>query len=295
MLGRSLALPLLLAVIGGVPGCANLGLIDDGTAVAFGPNNDGVLIAGARLPLQGEGYHVPATWAQRGNLYGSDELVTAIVRVGRQVKNHTGRSLGVADLSPPGGGKSRWHGSHQNGLDVDLLFFMRDFQGRSVPSDSMPHFDEDGLETGNAAAAAGRRQFDTAANWAVVRALLGESTIAVQHIFVSDPLRQSMLAYARLSGEPFALIEHAAAVMKQPGDSAPHDDHFHVRIFCPESDRALGCRDRAPARWYKKTLKYGLTRPSPVAVEGDDASLGRRISGPMRSLIAAPMPFAWRP
>ena len=31
---------------------------------------------------------------------------------------------------------------------------------------------------------------------------------------------------------------------KQPGDSAPHNDHLHVRIYCPIEDRQFGCVDR---------------------------------------------------
>jgi hypothetical protein len=34
--------------------------------------------------------------------------------------------------------------------------------------------------------------------------------------------------------------------LKQPGDSAPHNDHMHVRVYCAETDRQFGCQDLGP-------------------------------------------------
>ena len=45
-----------------------------------------------------------------------------------------------------------------------------------------------------------------------------------------------MLEYAISSGAPKSLVARAALILRQPGDSAPHDDHMHVRIFCPQND-----------------------------------------------------------
>ena len=36
----------------------------------------------------------------------------------------------------------------------------------------------------------------------------------------------------------------------------PHDDHLHLRIYCAADDRAYGCVDRGPTRWWKKRWKY---------------------------------------
>ena len=32
----------------------------------------------------------------------------------------------------------------------------------------------------------------------------------------------------------------------QPSDSSPHDDHFHVRLYCAPDDLPYGCADRPP-------------------------------------------------
>ena len=66
---------------------------------------------------------------------------------------------------------------------------------------------------------------------------------------------------------PLLLVEYARTLMRQPGDSAPHDDHFHVRVYCTRSDRFHGCRDSGPVWQHeKKTFKYaGPERYDPVA------------------------------
>jgi penicillin-insensitive murein endopeptidase len=119
----------------------------------------------------------------------------------------------------------------------------------------------------------GRLYFDTERNWHLVRTLLEDSYADVQFLFISRPLRQMLLDYARAMAEPQEIIERAEAMLVQPGDSAPHDDHLHVRIYCSASDRVLGCYDRGPLRWFKKSYKYlqarghtvePVTQPDPI-------------------------------
>jgi penicillin-insensitive murein endopeptidase len=100
------------------------------------------------------------------------------------------------------------------------------------------------------------RSFDVARNWALVRALLEEPRIEVQYLFINERLKQTLLDYARAHGEEPSLLDRADALLHQPGDSLPHDDHLHVRIFCSNDDRYFGCSDRGPIRWWKKRYKY---------------------------------------
>ena len=52
---------------------------------------------------------------------------------------------------------------------------------------------------------------------------------------------------AGLSGETSAGgLRRVDWILRQPADAAPHDDHFHVRVFCEDPDRLEGCLDRAP-------------------------------------------------
>jgi penicillin-insensitive murein endopeptidase len=102
-----------------------------------------------------------------------------------------------------------------------------------------------------------KRRFDVKRNWALVEALVTDPDIRVQWVFVSRELKRLMVRHAEKAKRPSWVIEYARRVMSQPGRSAPHDDHFHVRIYCPRGDRALGCQDTGPV-WHheKKTYKY---------------------------------------
>jgi penicillin-insensitive murein endopeptidase len=254
-------------------GCVQYGVIDDGTSVSFGGSSGGALHHGVCLPVQGDGWRIPHRWAARGLHYGTDELVTLIVRAARRVTRESpGEPLVVGDLSPRAGGDSAWHRSHQSGRDADLIFFAVDAGGRPVRVDTMDRYLADGslaprtLRAGEQAPPL--RFFDVTRNWLLVRALVEDPDIDIQYLFIFDPLRQKLLDHAAAIGEPPAVIARAGALLHQPSDSLPHDDHLHVRIFCPPSDRALGCRDRGILRWKKKGYKYeAMIPPRPAAEE----------------------------
>jgi penicillin-insensitive murein endopeptidase len=259
-----LALVLAAALIG----CGTLGGVTDGTSLSRGYSNGGVLRNGTPVPLKGQGYLVPATWRLRGNTWGTTELVALVVRAAERVSREApGNTLYLGDMSPRYGGPSRWHHSHQNGRDADLIFYALDEQGRpAAPPPTMWHYGDDGWTV--ARPGVPRLEFDTARNWMLVRAIIEDGGAEPQYLFISNPLRDRLLAYAHEHGESEELIEEAAALLQQPMHSAPHDDHLHLRIMCPVNDRDLGCRDRGPLRWTKKIYKYlSLTELGPAMVQ----------------------------
>lgn len=258
-------------------GCAGPGFFTDGSSVSVGAFNRGALRRGARLPFRGEGYVVPNLWQQRQSSYATDELVAAVQHVARRVRReYPGAILGVGDMSLRGGGDSELHRSHENGRDLDLIYYAVDERGRPVaPADSMPRYpffdgravtplpQEHGIVFGPFSP----RWFDVKRNWALVRALLEEPGIEIQYLFIHARLRERLLAYAAELGEDPSLMERAEAILHQPGDSAPHDDHLHVRIFCAADDRPFGCSDRGPVRWWKKRYKYMVPTVPRVGVD----------------------------
>jgi penicillin-insensitive murein DD-endopeptidase len=255
--------------------------VTDGTSLARGYCNDGHLVNAVRLPPQGDGYLVPATWQKRGNNWGTDELVALVVRAARRVQEESpGSVLYVGDFSQQNGGASRYHHSHQTGRDADLIFYALDDTGAAQkPPTAMYRFGDDGWTQKGP-----RLHFDVVREWLLVRALLEDPVVDVQHLFISAPLRQMLLDHAEKLGEPRELVERARLILQQPIDALPHDDHLHVRIFCPVSDRALGCRDRGPLRWFKKTYKY-LTARKLVADLPDP--IRDQVVRPFCSLLAA--------
>jgi len=185
----------------------------------------------AWLPRHGDGYLIPDTWAERGLRYGTPELVGLVERSARAVADEEpGATLYVADMSLKSGAWTQWHRSHRNGCDVDLIFFAVDDDGDPAPAPSrMAPFDDDGIAYRDGV----RLHFDIERNWALVRALLTDPDAQVVRIFISAPLRQRLLDYAFETREDPALVQRAADVLGQPGDSEPHNDHMHVRIAPP--------------------------------------------------------------
>src|SRR4051812_19263417 len=60
------------------------------------------------------------------------------------------------------------------------------------------------------------------------------------------PIAEQLIDYAAKQKEPAELIARATQACKQPGDSAPHNDHMHVRVYCAATDRQFGCVDIGP-------------------------------------------------
>lgn len=213
---------------------------------------------------------MPSLWRERRANWGTEELVGAIRRAARRVtREYPGGTLGVADLSRRGGGDALLHRSHENGRDVDLIFYAVDARDRPLPpANAMPRYSAKDLVAHPSRPTSGvefgtfsPRRFDVRRNWALVRALLTDPEIELQYVFCNNGLKSRMLAWAASIGEEPRLMERARELLHQPGDSLPHDDHFHVRVYCSPDDRMYGCQDRGPLRaWLKSEADWLMQR-----------------------------------
>ncbi len=224
-----------------IAGCAELGVVGDGTSVSMGKPNLGWILDPARIPDRGLGFTTRAQWRTRGNRYGTDELVDLLEGVARRMATHYRQRLVIADLSPPGGGPARaWHASHQSGRDADLLYYVRDREGRPVEPRAMIAFDASGKAKDGSG-----YTVDVPRMWALAKELLTAPEATVQWLFIYQPLADRMLEYAVAHHEPEELVDIARRALKQPG-RAPHVDHMHVRIYCSDTDKQYGCVDYGP-------------------------------------------------
>ena len=173
--------------------------------------------------------------SKSGHAWGTWELVQLVERAAFRVAGrHRGKTqLYVGELSKKKGGRITGHRSHQNGRDVDLAFYSVNPRGQSHRPNQFVRFSARGL----ALAPHKHLRFDDSRNWELVAKLVADGDAKIQHIFVSKPVRQRLLKYAKHAHAHPVVLERARRVLAQPTRGHRHDNHFHVRIYCPPGDR----------------------------------------------------------
>jgi penicillin-insensitive murein endopeptidase len=119
-----------------------------------------------------------------------------------------------------------------------LLLYLVDAAGKPKVSNAMLILDDEGRVVDGSG-----ERLDVAREWALVKSLMVARSAEVQHIFLSEPLIQLVLDYARAKAERPSVIERARELMSQPAPNAPHNDHMHIRVYCSDEDAKRGCVD----------------------------------------------------
>jgi penicillin-insensitive murein endopeptidase len=179
--------------------------------------------------------HLAILEKSRGRTFAHPALVLMLQRSARQIaRSYHGSVLVVGDLSLEAGGPLSGHHSHQSGRDADIAFYVRDARGRSVKLTRYVAFDADGKAKDGSGLV-----FDDERNYRLVEAWARDHRAGLAYVFVSRELKARLLAWGRRHGRDRALLERAATLFVQPDHAEPHDDHFHVRIRCPERQEAV--------------------------------------------------------
>ncbi|MCO4762281.1 MAG: penicillin-insensitive murein endopeptidase [Myxococcales bacterium] len=212
-------------------------------SMSLGVTSRGRLLRARKIKAKGRHYRFFPHISERQTFWGTDEMQQFITRVSTAVaRKHRGAEMRIGNVSLHHGGRSPWHRSHQVGRDVDICFYARDRQGKPVKMDNFRKFRRTGFSRD------GQLVFDDARNLDVALAMLAQTETPVQWVFVARWLKRRMLKVAEKRGLPEETMTQLSQLLRQPGDSAPHDDHFHVRLFCSLQDRKYGCLDRGPKR-----------------------------------------------
>jgi len=194
-----------------------------GSARAIGSTANGCLTGAVQLPADGAGYEVMRP--SRRRYFGHADLVDFIEALGRRAQTAGLPLFYVGDMSQPRGGPLPFgHASHQTGLDVDIWFTAETMPGLSeaareetsspsmIVAGEMPHVD---------ASQFGKRQV------ALLR--LAAADPRVDRIFVNPVIKLALcrgLGGATVSGTGW---------LQRLRPWWGHDDHFHVRLHCPDS------------------------------------------------------------
>jgi penicillin-insensitive murein endopeptidase len=257
----------ILAVVscGLLTGCFSWFAVLPGVSGALGTTSRGMLLQGDHLPREDAHFR---SYRHIDRRFGVAALTGAIARsADRVAAEHPGSELLVGDISGEIGGFISGHRSHRSGRDADLAFYVTDLYGRPAAGAPLIRFDRFGIGVRDGEV----YRFDTARNWALVEALLTDPEAEIQWIFVSKGLKALLMTWALDNGRDLGLIERSAAVLRQPGDSAPHYDHFHVRVFCPKREARDFCINTGPVwPWINTETDVRFTREelAELALEG---------------------------
>jgi len=207
-------------------------------ALSIGSPNQGRLDGGTRL-AEAPYLRVVPYYSGSNARWGLPSLVGLLDRAARRVaRRFPDAVLSVGDLSRQGGGELDRHHSHESGRDADVGFYFRSPTKKTLLPSRFVAVALDGGSRGVPGAV-----FDDARNWALVEALVDDSSTRVSQIFVASHIRARLLRYAEQTGVSRPLRERAAEVMMQPRRASHHDDHFHVRIACPRSQHGTCVED----------------------------------------------------
>jgi len=174
-----------------------------------------------------------------GRAWGTRTLVGLIERVAEKFSERfPGRErIQVADIAKKRGGKTS-HGSHQNGLDADIVYI------RKNKKEQLPYggYGKNGFAEQFVVRTSPSRKakaiyvpsanFDTEANFNLMK--MFSSSGRVKRFFVDKVLIREFFRYSeekKISSNPEVIeflmkLQHVCS----------HADHFHMRLFCQESD-----------------------------------------------------------
>lgn len=210
--------------------------------LSAGGTSNGELLNAVHLPAQGEYHYVLGDHEGRDTHWGGGILVQAIEDASEWAeRRHPGMRVGVGNLSVRSGGPLVWSRSHHSGRDADLAFRYLNETGDPVEAQGLYVVRSD-LSVREPAG----WSVDVPRTWAIVEGLLVTHGAAIQWVFVSQPLKDALLEHAFEIGVSPAIAAMASVVLHQPGDSRPHDDHLHLRVYCTANEAMEGCINRAP-------------------------------------------------
>ncbi|OAN54400.1 penicillin-insensitive murein endopeptidase [Magnetospirillum moscoviense] len=224
---------------------------------AIGGAAAGCIAGAVALPPDGTGYQVLRL--ERNRNWSHPRTIAFIQDLGRKAAADGAGPLLIGDLSQPRGGPMAYgHGSHQNGIDVDIWFRL---PGRALMPDERSRPVPMSMVKGKAV---------DAKTWTPRHLKLLERAAGppeVDRIFVNPAIK-------------------AAACRSAKGDRAwlaklrpwwGHDEHFHVRLSCPPGDGECAPQASVPdGDGCGAELQSWLARPTILPELGRDKPNTRR-------------------
>lgn len=209
---------------------------DASRSVSVGDTSNGYLVNGRRI-AESQALGILPEQKARGLDFGSEALAGMLEHAASTLFAATGTKLWIGNVAAESGGDIEYSVSHNSGLDADIAFCYQSLKGEPAdPPDLLP-LNGQGLSSTHPLT------LDAHRTWLTIKALLSYPAAQVQYLFMADGLRDQVLLAAQAAREDVRLIQLAAAVIRQPIGSAPHNDHLHLRIYCSQRDVLAGCHN----------------------------------------------------
>jgi penicillin-insensitive murein endopeptidase len=200
---------------------------------SIGTYTNGCLSGAATLPLNGTGYQVMRL--SRNRYYGHPNLIQFIQNLGQKADSQKLGALLIGDLGQVRGGPTlSGHKSHQTGLDVDIWFLLSEIASqRLLTADERETWNANSLVDLNTDTL-NRKLWSPAHKQILQHAALQPE---VERIFVNPSIKRELCQQKTAAD---AWIHKIRPWWK-------HDDHFHVRLKCPDNNPWCEKQDSLPA------------------------------------------------
>lgn len=209
-------------------------------AEAIGRPANGCIVGAEALPLAGEGFQVVHPARQR--YYAHPALLRVIRELGMDAVEKGWGVLLVGDLSQARGGPMAYgHGSHQNGLDADVFFYL--------PERFLPESELENPPLAEEVAPDGKT---------VERALWRPSVGALLEAAARMPEVERIFVHPAIKRE--LCLTRPGEWLRKLRPWWGHTEHFHLRLACPaDSPECLAAAPIPPGEGCGAELDWWFT------------------------------------
>ncbi len=179
------------------------------------------------------GDEVHKLFMQRKRFYSTEELYDVVEDLTRYIRasETNSETLQLGDLSNEHGGNTNEHSSHQNGLDIDIVYLTKN---RKLQSKTAPFWQEEFVKNGKVTS-----NLDTKRNLELFKYAVENHP--VRRIFVDEVIKNHFCKYAK--DNDLLKDKKYVETLRRLRPAKLHTNHFHVRITCPKDD--VNCQDQA--------------------------------------------------
>jgi penicillin-insensitive murein endopeptidase len=173
-----------------------------------------------------KGIKIHKLFLARKKFYTSDQMNDVISDMADFVRQEypDAETLQLGDLSAVKGGSAQGHGSHQNGLDADLVYLTKN---NKLQSPAANFWQEEFVKSGKITS-----NFHAERNLELFKYLVMNHP--VQRIFVDKIIKRTLCQYvtANKLTKDVTIQETLRRLRPEP----LHGNHFHMRLRCPTTD-----------------------------------------------------------